>query len=36
MPAGHLPLRGIDRDAGVFGLTYWPDPDIALKLTIPR
>ena len=32
MPAGYLPLREFDRDALVFGATYWPDPDIALKV----
>jgi hypothetical protein len=31
MPAGHLPLKEFDRDAGVFGFTYWPDPDVAVK-----
>ena len=31
MPGAYLPLRELDRDALVFGLTYWPDPDIALK-----
>ena len=31
MPNGYLPLREFDRDALVFGVTYWPDPDIALK-----
>jgi hypothetical protein len=31
MPAGYLPLKELDRDALVFGATYWPDPDIALK-----
>ena len=30
-PADYLPLRELDRDALVFGVTYWPDPDIALK-----
>jgi hypothetical protein len=32
MPAAYLPLREFDRDALVVGATYWPDPDIALKL----
>jgi hypothetical protein len=32
MPAGYLPLREFDRDALVFGATYWPDADIALKV----
>ena len=31
MPNGYLPLKEFDRDALVFGVTYWPDPDIALK-----
>lgn len=31
MPSGYLPLKELDRDALVFGATYWPDPDIALK-----
>src|SRR5688572_17112816 len=32
MPSGYLPLEEFDRDALVFGVTYWPDPDIALKV----
>lgn len=32
MPAGSLPLREFDRDALVVGGTYWPDPDIAIKV----
>ena len=31
MPVDYLPLRELDRDALVFGVTYWPDADIALK-----
>jgi hypothetical protein len=31
MPDGYVPLKQFDRDATVFGVTYWPDPDIALK-----
>jgi hypothetical protein len=31
MPREYLPLKELDRDALVFGATYWPDPDIALK-----
>jgi hypothetical protein len=31
MPNGYLPLKELDRDALVFGVTYWPDPDIAVK-----
>jgi DtxR family Mn-dependent transcriptional regulator len=32
MPSGYLPLRELDRDAWVIGATYWPDPDIAVKV----
>jgi hypothetical protein len=32
MPEGYIPLKEFDRDAWVFGVTYWPDADIALKL----
>jgi hypothetical protein len=32
MPEGYLPLKEFDRDAVVLGGTYWPDPDIAIKL----
>jgi len=32
MPDGYLPLEEFDRDAVVFGGTYWPDPDIAIKV----
>ena len=32
MPAGYLPLEQFDRDAVVVGATYWPDPDIAVKV----
>jgi hypothetical protein len=31
MPRDYLSLREFDRDALVVGVTYWPDPDIALK-----
>lgn len=31
MPEGYQPLRRFDRDAWVFGWTYWPDPDVAVK-----
>jgi hypothetical protein len=31
MPAGYLPLKEFDRDAWVFGATYWPEPDVAVK-----
>ena len=32
MPAGAVPLPQFDRDAFVVGATYWPDPDIAVKV----
>ena len=32
MPPGFQPLKEFDRDAWVFGVTYFPDPDIAVKL----
>ena len=32
MPSGFQPLKEFDRDAWVFGLTYFPDPDVAVKL----
>ncbi|MEQ1910594.1 MAG: hypothetical protein ABMA15_17370 [Vicinamibacterales bacterium] len=32
MPEGFTPLKAFDRDAWVVGATYWPDPDIALKV----
>jgi hypothetical protein len=32
MPEGYLPLKEFDRDAVVVGATYWPDPDIAIKV----
>ncbi len=32
MASGFLPLRQFDRDAFVTGFTYFPEPDIALKL----
>lgn len=32
MPAGFVPLPSLDRDAWVVGGTYWPEPDIALKV----
>jgi hypothetical protein len=31
MPAGYLPLEQFDRDAWIVGVTYFPDPDIAVK-----
>jgi hypothetical protein len=32
MPSGYLPLKEFDRDGWVVGATYWPDPDIAVKV----
>jgi hypothetical protein len=32
MPEGYLPLKELDREAWVVGGTYWPDPDIAIKV----
>ncbi len=32
MPEGFQPLKAFDRDAWVFGVTYFPDPDVAVKL----
>jgi hypothetical protein len=32
MPAGFVPLKEFDRQAWVMGATYWPDPDIAIKV----
>jgi hypothetical protein len=32
MPAGFLPLEEFKRDSWVFGVTYFPDPDIAVKV----
>jgi hypothetical protein len=31
MPQGYVPLKEFDRDAWTSGLTYFPDPDIAVK-----
>jgi hypothetical protein len=31
MPPGYVPLPEFDRDAWVFGATYWVDPDVAIK-----
>ncbi len=31
MPTGYQPLKQFDRSAWVTGLTYWPEPDVALK-----
>ena len=32
MPDGYQPLKAFDRDQWVIGATYWPDPDVAVKL----
>ena len=32
MPTGFQPLKEFDRDAWIIGLTYFPDPDVAVKL----
>jgi hypothetical protein len=31
MPDGYVPLKEFDRNAWVMGLTYYPDPDVAVK-----
>ncbi len=31
MPDGFIPLKEFDRDAWVIGVTYYPDPDVAVK-----
>jgi hypothetical protein len=31
MPEGFEPLKEFDRDAWVTGITYYPDPDVAVK-----
>lgn len=31
MPTGFLPLKEFDRDALIVGVTYYPDPDVAVK-----
>jgi hypothetical protein len=36
MPEGYVPLEEFDRDAWVFGLTYYPDPDVAVKVDYVR
>ena len=36
MPAGWLPLREFDRNAWVVGVTYFPDPDVAVKADYVR
>ncbi len=32
MPAGYRPLKEFDRDSWTVGGTYWPEPDIAIKV----
>jgi hypothetical protein len=32
MPAGFVPLKQFDRDACIVGATYYPDPDVAVKV----
>jgi hypothetical protein len=32
MPRGYLPLKEFDRSAWVIGATYYPEPDVALKM----
>jgi hypothetical protein len=32
MPEGYLPLKEFDRDAWILGATYYPDPDVAVKI----
>src|SRR5206468_10136769 len=32
MPSGYVPLKEFDRDAIVAGATYYPDPDVAVKV----
>jgi hypothetical protein len=32
MPSGFVPLKEFDRDAWVVGATYYPDPDVAVKV----
>jgi hypothetical protein len=36
MPEGFLPLKEFDRDAWIFGTTYYPDPDVAVKIDFVR
>jgi hypothetical protein len=36
MPAGYQPLEEFDQDAWVFGFTYYPDPDVAIKADYAR
>ncbi len=32
MPPGVLPLKQFDRDAWIVGASFYPDPDIAVKI----
>jgi hypothetical protein len=32
MPPGYVALPEFDRNAWVVGATYWPDPDVAVKV----
>jgi hypothetical protein len=32
MPAGFLPIEQFNRSAWIFGVTYYPDPDVAVKI----
>ncbi len=36
MPEGFQPLKEFDRDAWVTGITYYPDPDVAVKFDYVR
>ena len=36
MPAGYQPLKQFDRDAWVFGVTHYADPDVAIKADFVR
>lgn len=36
MPEGLLPLKQFDRDAWTTGITYYPDPDVAVKVDYVR
>jgi hypothetical protein len=32
MPEGYVPLQELDQDLWTFGFSYWPEPDVAVKL----
>jgi hypothetical protein len=32
MPPGYVSLKEFDRDAWVLGATFWPDPDVSIKV----